>query len=188
MTGISNDMDPALAAAVELVIFDVDGVLTDAGVYVGATEQGEPVELKRFDIQDGLGVKMLMWAGIHVAFVSGRESGATLARARELGVEECHHGPGGFKLPLVEGILHRKKVGWDEVAIVADDLADLPVFRKAGLSVAVANAVPEVAAEATWRTRATGGRGAVREFARTLLTARGQWSEIVEGYCRERSG
>src|SRR5690606_6132906 len=87
-----------LAGRVKLVIFDVDGVLTDAGVYLGASHDDDPIELKRFDIQDGIGVKMLVWAGIEVAWVSGRVSTATTIRARELGIDECHQEPDAYKL------------------------------------------------------------------------------------------
>ena len=171
-----------------MVVLDVDGVLTDGGVYIGAQAGGETVELKRFDIQDGLGVKMLGWAGIEVVIVSGRMSEATSRRAREMGVTECHQDPGAEKLPVVQRLLDARDVGWDETAMVADDLADLPVLQRVRLPVAVANAVPEVLAVAGWTTVARGGAGAVREFARALLTARGEWEDLVRRYCDARSG
>ena len=90
MSTEAQPIDADLARRVKLVIFDVDGVLTDAGVYIGATASGETTELKRFDIQDGVGLKMLMWSGLEVAIVSGRVSEATVLRARELEVLECH--------------------------------------------------------------------------------------------------
>ena len=93
-----NPINDALARQIKLVIFDVDGVLTDAGIYVGETESGESVELKRFDIQDGIGLKMLMWAGLEVAIVSGRVSKATTLRAAELEIDECHQAPNAHKL------------------------------------------------------------------------------------------
>ncbi|HZD05218.1 MAG TPA: hypothetical protein VE173_09880, partial [Longimicrobiales bacterium] len=130
----------ALARQVRLVVFDVDGVLTDAGLYVGRLPDGREVEFKRFDIQDGLGLKMLQWAGLEVALVSGRVSEATVLRARELGIEECHQDTGADKLPVLRALLERKGVGWDEVAMLADDLPDLPVFSRVGLPAAVANA------------------------------------------------
>lgn len=179
---------PEVARRVRLVIFDVDGVLTDAGVYVGRSASGELVELKRFDIQDGLGLKMLQWSGLEVALVSGRVSEATAARARELGIEECHQSADAEKIPAVASLLERKGVSWDEVAMLADDLPDMPVFRLVGLPVAVANAQPEILEGAAWRTSARGGHGAVREFCRALLTARNQWEEAVRRYVEERSG
>lgn len=174
-----------LARAVRVVILDVDGVLTDNGVYLGTTAGGERVELKRFSIMDGLGVRMLVWAGLRVVLVSGRESAATELRAEELGVE-VRQVAAGYKLPLVEEVLEEAGVGWEALAMVADDLADLPVIRRAGLPVAVANAATELHAEARWTTSVPGGQGAVREFAEALLKARGQWAGLVEAYRRSR--
>lgn len=169
-------------------MLDVDGVLTEAGVYLGSDEEGRSLELKRFDIQDGLGVKLLQEAGIEVALVSGRFSRATELRARELGITECHQDNGARKVQAIAGILERMDIGWEEVAMVADDLPDLAVVRRVGLPVAVANAQPEIRREVRWVTKASGGRGAVREFARALLLARGDWDELVEAYARARDG
>lgn len=177
----------ALARSVRLVILDVDGVLTDAGVYLGETEGGHAVEFKRFDIQDGLGIRLLADSGIRVALVSGRVSPATELRARELGIEECHQDAGARKLPLVRDMLRRHSLEWGHVAMLADDLPDLPVLRRVGLRAAVANAVDEVRREAVWVARKSGGRGAVREFAGVLLAARGEWERAVEAYCAARS-
>lgn len=185
--GASPSMEPEQARRIRLVIFDVDGVLTDAGVYLGQLPDGERLELKRFDIQDGLGIKMLMESGVEVAFVSGRESHATMIRADELGVEECHQAPGARKLPVVMDLLERKGVEWDEVAMLADDLPDMAVWARVGLRAAVANAQPEIAGRAHWQGSVPGGRGAVREFCRTLLDARGEWDDAVERYVAERS-
>ena len=175
----------ALARRVRVVVLDVDGVLTDNGVLMGETASGERVELKRFDIMDGLGIKMLQWAGLRVVLVSGRESPATTLRARELGVES-RQVAGGYKAEVVASLLAESGAEWDELAAVADDLADLPVMARAGLAVAVANAAPEVRAEAVWVTSKRGGDGAVRDFAETLLKARGQWAGLVDAYRRSR--
>ncbi len=180
-----SDMPSALARRIRLVIFDVDGVLTDAGVYLGAEEGGNPIELKRFDIQDGIGVKMLVWAGLQVAWVSGRVSEATTIRARELEVE-CHQKPNAFKLGVVQEIMARHGVGWDEVAMIADDIPDLSVLERVGLKAAVANATPPVAAMADWQATRGGGRGAVREFCDALLEARGELDGVIERYVEER--
>jgi 3-deoxy-D-manno-octulosonate 8-phosphate phosphatase (KDO 8-P phosphatase) len=174
------------AARIKLVVFDVDGVLTDAGVYVGTTASGESVELKRFDIQDGLGLKFLEWAGLEVVLVSGRVSRATQLRADELRIE-CHQDDGAHKLPVVRSIMERKGLGWDEVAMLADDLPDLAVFRLVGLRAAVANAVTQVAEIAHWRASKHGGHGAAREFCDALLQARGDLDWVVEKYVSERS-
>jgi len=176
---------PDVARSIRLVVLDVDGVLTDGGLYMGATEGGTSVELKRFEITDGLGIKMMDRARLHVVLVSGRSSAANRLRAAELDVP-FHEGPGGFKLDIVEELQSIQGVDWRETACVCDDLADLPIFRRAGLAVAVANAVPEVKAIAHGVTRRRGGRGAVREFAEALLRARGQWASLVEAYVSQR--
>jgi 3-deoxy-D-manno-octulosonate 8-phosphate phosphatase (KDO 8-P phosphatase) len=178
---------PEDVAAVRLVIFDVDGVLTDAGVYIGATSSGEPVELKRWDIQDGIGLKMLKWAGLDVVLVSGRVSESTVLRAQELGVE-CHQEPDAYKIPVVEGILEEKGVAWEEVAMIGDDIPDLAALRRVGYPAAVANATLPVREIARWVSSKRGGHGAAREFCDALLEARGELDEVVERYVSERSG
>jgi 3-deoxy-D-manno-octulosonate 8-phosphate phosphatase (KDO 8-P phosphatase) len=177
-----------VALRIRLVILDVDGVLTDAGVYLGELPDGSSTELKRFDIQDGLGVKLMIESGVEVAIVSGRVSPATEIRARQIGVDECHQDGNAEKMRLVRGIMRRRGIDWDEIAMLGDDLPDLPVLRKVGLPVAVANATPEVLAVARWRTVRKGGHGAVREFCQALLEARGEWDDLVEAYCDARSG
>jgi 3-deoxy-D-manno-octulosonate 8-phosphate phosphatase (KDO 8-P phosphatase) len=175
-----------LARRIKLVVFDVDGVLTDAGVYVGHDGSGHYVELKRFDIQDGLGMKLLQWAGIEVVIVSGRRSPASEVRARELGIP-LHQDDAAQKLPVVRGIMAERGIGWDEVAMLADDVPDLSVFRHVGLKAAVANAVAIVADMADWRSTRRGGHGAAREFCDALLAARGELEGVVDAYVRERS-
>ncbi|NIR42982.1 MAG: HAD hydrolase family protein [Gemmatimonadetes bacterium] len=174
------------AAAVKLVVLDVDGVMTDGGIYYAAGPEGGTLELKRFEITDGLGIKLLQRAGIEVAFVTGRHSEIVEMRGRELGVREIHQDPAAKKLPIVRAILDRKALDWKAVAFVSDDLADMPVLKRCGLPVAVANAVPEVSAAAIWQTTRPGGSGAVREFAEALLRARGDWDTVVGSYLAER--
>ena len=186
MSGAPMEMDGDRARGIELVILDVDGVLTDGGIYVGATESGESVELKRFHVEDGLGVKFLAQSGIHVAVVSGRVSEATRLRATEIGVHEVHQDPGAHKRPIVLDIMAARGLGWTQVAMLGDDLADLPVLRRAGLPCTVANGVEEVRRVALWQSRRSGGNGAVREFAETLLKARGEWETLLATYENER--
>jgi 3-deoxy-D-manno-octulosonate 8-phosphate phosphatase (KDO 8-P phosphatase) len=176
---------PALARDIRLVVLDVDGVLTDGGIYLGDV-QGGPTELKRYDIQDGLGIRLLRDAGILVAIVTGRESVSVELRARELQVDECVQDRHARKLPAVRAMLHRRGLRMRDVAFVGDDLPDLGVLREVGLPVAVANAVREVRDACLVQLAREGGRGAVREFAELLLTARGEWSERVEAYVRSR--
>lgn len=180
-------IDARVARAIRLVILDVDGVLTDNGVYVGSTVDRTNIELKRFDITDGLGIKMLKRAGIPVVLVSGRESPGNRVRAEDLDIP-WREGGGGFKLDIVNQLRDEYGVTWNEVACVCDDLADLSILSRCGLPVAVANAVAEVKAVAGWRTQREGGRGAVREFAEALLKARGEWAARVEEYVNERGG
>ena len=187
MSSGARPIDTELVAKIKLVIFDVDGVLTDAGVYIGTTASGEATELKRFDIQDGVGLKMLMWSGLEVAIVSGRVSEATAMRARELEVAECHQDPNAHKLGIVEDLLRRKELQWHQVAMLADDIPDLAVLRRVGLKAAVANATSHVASICDWQSSRIGGHGAAREFCDALLTARGELDDVVERYVDERS-
>jgi 3-deoxy-D-manno-octulosonate 8-phosphate phosphatase (KDO 8-P phosphatase) len=178
---------PGDARGIKLVIFDVDGVLTDAGVYIGATETGAGVELKRWDIQDGVGLRMLKWSGLEVALVSGRVSDATVLRARELGIE-CHQDPDAHKIPLIEAILEEKGVAWEEVAMLGDDIPDLAALRRVGFPAAVANATEPVLRISRWASTKRGGHGAAREFCDALLEARGDLEAVVERYVSDRDG
>jgi 3-deoxy-D-manno-octulosonate 8-phosphate phosphatase (KDO 8-P phosphatase) len=134
---------------------------------------------------DGLGLQLLQYAGLDVGIVSGRVSPANALRADELRVP-YREGPHGHKLDAAESLLAEKGVAWDEVAVLCDDLPDLPLLRRAALPVAVANAVIEVRALAAWQTERSGGRGAAREFCEALLRARGDYETTVARYARER--
>lgn len=179
---VADALPRPLAEGIRLVVLDVDGVMTDGGILLGATAAGERVEMKRFEITDGLGIRLLQEAGIEVAVVTGRDSHAVLLRAAELGIAECHQGAAAEKLPVVGALLERRGLEWTQAAFLGDDLVDLPVLRRVGLPAAVANAVPEVRAVARWQGTRRGGDGAVREFAEALLRARGAWTEAVNRY------
>ena len=183
---MAEAIDAGLARRIRLVCLDVDGVLTDGGIYLGATDGGERVELKRFDIMDGLGIRLLQDAGVTVAIVTGRESHAVRLRAEELGIREVHQDRTAAKLRIVEAMLERLGVTWEETAFVGDDLPDLPILKRVGLPAVVGNATPDARAYAAWAAEKHGGRGAVREFAEALLTARGEWAAAVERYVRDR--
>jgi 3-deoxy-D-manno-octulosonate 8-phosphate phosphatase (KDO 8-P phosphatase) len=180
-------VDPVIARAIRLVGFDVDGVMTDAGVYVGRVGD-ETVELKRFDIQDNVGLWLLRAVDIDAVIVSGRVSPATDVRARELPISAVVQDDAARKLEAFEQLLAARGLSMGEAAFVGDDLPDLPVLQRVALPVAVANAVPEVQAAAAYVTRAEGGRGAVREVCETLLKARGEWDRAVQGYLSDRGG
>ena len=179
------EIDPAKASRVRILALDVDGVLTDNGIWIGAVA-GERVELKRFDIQDGLGMLLLRAAGIPVIWLTGRHSAATEMRAEELQVDELLQVPGPAKLEALGAVRERRGLAWEDVAYVGDDLADLQVMRRVGLPVAVANAVSEIRAVANYVTTTPGGHGAVREIVEALLKARGVWPEMLERYFTER--
>jgi 3-deoxy-D-manno-octulosonate 8-phosphate phosphatase (KDO 8-P phosphatase) len=178
-------IDPALAGRIKLLGLDVDGVLTNNSIYLGLVG-GQRVEFKQFDIQDGLAIGLARRMGLIVAWVSGRYSDATTLRATELRVDEVIQDKGARKVPAMTEMLLRRGIGWDEVAFVGDDLADVPVFRRVGLPIAVANAVQEAKALAHYRTLAVGGAGAVREVVEVLLRAQGRWDEAVKVYLEDR--
>lgn len=174
-----------LARDIGLVVFDVDGVLTDAAVYMSG--EGRDDERKRFDIQDGLGLKLLETVGIKVVIVSGRVSPATTARAAELGIE-CHQDPGADKLPLVDRLRVALELDWNQVAMLADDLPDAAVFTRVGLPAAVSNGVASIVQTASWVSTRAGGHGAAREFCDALLQARGQLVDVAQAYVDARGG
>jgi 3-deoxy-D-manno-octulosonate 8-phosphate phosphatase (KDO 8-P phosphatase) len=162
------------AKNIRLLLLDVDGVLTDGQLFFDA--KGEA--LKVFHVRDGHGLKMAMRAGLEVALLSGRRSDAAFHRARELGISRFFEGLRD-KVAVLEELLAALQLSLREVAMVADDLVDLPVLNRVGLAVAVADAVDEVKAAAHWVTSLPGGRGAVRQVTDLLLKARGQWLEIA---------
>jgi 3-deoxy-D-manno-octulosonate 8-phosphate phosphatase (KDO 8-P phosphatase) len=174
-------LDRDVARRMRLVGFDVDGVLTDGGIFLGALG-AEGFECKRFHVTDGVGVRLLRRAGLAVVFLSARRSPASAARAKELEVDELLEVGPTEKLRALEGVLARRGLALGECAYVGDDLADLPVLGAVGLPIAVANASPEVKAAARYTTTVPGGAGAARQVAELLLQARGEWPEAVSQY------
>jgi len=178
-------IDGAAARRIKLIGIDVDGVLTNNAVYLGLVD-GQRVEFKQFDIQDGLAMALARRMGLVIAWVSGRYSDATTLRATELRIDEVIQDPGARKVPAMTEMLLRRGIGWEEVAFLGDDLADIPVLRRVGLPLAVANAVAEVKALAGYITQTPGGSGAVREAIEALLRAQGRWDEAVALYLTDR--
>lgn len=178
-------LEKEAAARVKFVGLDVDGVLTDGGIYLGDVA-GQRHEFKRYDIQDGLGIKMLQQAGIVVAIITGRVSESVTLRAAELGVDELVQDQHARKVIALREILDRRGFTFDDAAFVGDDLPDLGVLRQVGLPVVVANCTDEVFRIARLRLTRSGGQGAVREFAEILLRARGEWDDLVEWYVASR--
>jgi len=171
-------LDVALVRSIRLLGLDVDGVLTENDVFIGEV-QGERIEFKRFDIQDGLGIALLRGSAIEVAWITGRVSASTLLRAKELKVSSVLTVPANGKVPAIEAFLAAKGIGWEEMAFVGDDVADLPVLQRVALPIAVANARDEVKAVCKYVTKAQGGHGAVREVVDLLLHTRGEWDAAV---------
>jgi 3-deoxy-D-manno-octulosonate 8-phosphate phosphatase (KDO 8-P phosphatase) len=154
-------------AKIEVLILDVDGVLTDGRLYFGAKAEA----LKVFHVRDGHGIKLLMNAGVHVAAFSGRRSAATAARLRELKVPTVVQGCRD-KLAALHALTQRLKVDPLNCACIVDDTPDLPLMSAVGLAAAVADAHPVVLSAAHWVSRAGGGLGAVRELCDAILLAR----------------
>jgi 3-deoxy-D-manno-octulosonate 8-phosphate phosphatase (KDO 8-P phosphatase) len=165
------------AQGVRIAFFDVDGVLTDGGLYL--SEQGEA--LKRFHILDGLGLKLLQRAGITPAVISGRDSKPLRSRLQALGIAHVHYGTED-KRPAAEKTLHELGLQWSQAAAIGDDWPDLPLLRRCAFAAAPANAHAEVKAAAHYVTHAAGGNGAAREFCDLLLQASGRYAELLKGY------
>ena len=165
------------AARIQLLLLDVDGVLTDGGITY--TDDGQ--EIKRFHVRDGAGLKAWQRAGHQLAIVSGRRSRAVERRAAELGITLLYQGQ-AEKRPAFEEILATTGLAADRVAAIGDDLPDLPILRRAGLALAVADACPEARDIADHVTVLPGGAGAVREAVEWLLRLQGKWATILEEY------
>jgi 3-deoxy-D-manno-octulosonate 8-phosphate phosphatase (KDO 8-P phosphatase) len=184
---MSRQIDPKLARSIRLVGLDVDGVLTDGGIYLGDVG-GTSMEFKRYEIQDGIAVHFLREAGILVAIVTGRVSESVRIRAAELEVDDLAQDAQARKLPAFRKILERHGILPEETAFVGDDFPDMAILRTVGLPVAVGNAVPEIRKVCKLQLERHGGRGAVREFTELLLKARGEWDTVVERYVATRAG
>ncbi len=174
--------DAALSGArdVEVLILDVDGVLTDGRLHY--SDQG--VETKAFHAQDGAAIKMLQAAGVAVAIISGRDSAAVARRAAELGIGHVHQGVAD-KARALDALCGDTGVAAERMAHAGDDIADLALFDRVGFRISVPGAHPAVAAEADYVTNAGPGAGAVREACHLILVARGLWAAAL---ARERGG
>lgn len=184
----------ARARKIKLLLFDVDGVLTDGKLFLfpvpTAGQSGGPgsgqlvVEAKGFHAQDGAGISIARIAGIKSGLITRRNSETVALRARDLKLEQVHQGIRD-KLKAFREILSTEGLSASEVAFVGDDVIDLPVMRNCGLSVAVANARREVKAEAHYVTPHAGGDGALRDVIEFILKAQGKWKQAVEKYIRD---
>lgn len=160
------------AEKIQLLICDVDGVMSDGLIYMG--NNGE--ELKAFNVRDGYGIRCLLTSGIEVAIITGRQSKLLEDRAKTLGITYLYQGQHN-KLLAYQQLLDTLNLKPEQTAYIGDDLIDLPVMEKVGLSVAVADAHPLLTPRANYVTRIAGGRGAVRELCDLILLAQGRLEE-----------
>ena len=167
-------------ARIEMLVLDVDGVLTDGKIVY--TDQG--AEIKAFHVRDGSGLKLWTALGKKVGIISGRRSIIVERRARELGIAAVIQGADDKKAALVQ-MIGPLGLTLDEVCAVGDDIVDVPLLRSCGLAAAVADACPEAKEDADYVTQASGGRGAVREVIELILRAQGRWQTIVARYRNE---
>jgi len=165
------------ASSIRTVIFDVDGVLTDGSLYLGDDGQ----EYKAFNSRDGHGMVMLAHGGVTLAIITGRRSDVVRIRMESLGIEHVLQGR-REKLPAYKELKQQLGVDDHQVAYVGDDVVDLPVMRRVGLAVAVADAHPLVLEHAHWRTPSPGGRGAAREVCEFILRAQGKLDAMLAAY------
>lgn len=168
------------AAHIKLLLMDCDGVLTDGQLML--LENGD--EQKRFNVRDGQGLVLLHRAGLRSGVISGRRSSFVERRMRELGVTYLRQGSVD-KIKDFTELIAEAKVAEHEVAFVGDDLADIPLMRRVGLAIAVADAVAETRTAADHVTHSKGGDGAVREVVELILKAQGRWAELVAGFLRD---
>jgi 3-deoxy-D-manno-octulosonate 8-phosphate phosphatase (KDO 8-P phosphatase) len=170
-----------LASRIKLLLMDVDGVLTNGKLFNVPDAQGQMVETKGFDSQDGIALQWLNWKGIQTGVISGRQSPATAERARQVKMTYVYQGH-IEKVPILEEILAESGIDASQVAFVGDDLTDIVIMRRVGLAIATANAREEVKRAAHYITEACGGEGAVREVVELLLKAQNLWGEILRHY------
>jgi len=167
------------AKQIELVIFDIDGVLTDGSLFIGDDGQ----EYKAFNSKDGHGLRMLMDGGVDVAIITGRQSEVVKHRAGDLGITRIYQGK-REKLPAFLELLEETKLSAEQVAYVGDDVVDLPVMSKVGLAICVQNGHAFVKQHSHWVTDAAGGQGAGREVCELLLQARGKLDDMLQSYIK----
>lgn len=165
------------AAGIRLVVFDVDGVLTDGSLYIG--DNG--IEYKAFNSKDGLGMKLLQKNGVEVAIITARSSNVVKLRMESLGIKHLYQGQ-QEKLPAFEALRHQLGLNYEQIAYVGDDVIDLPVMRKVGLAIAVADAHELVKKYAHWQTTANGGRAAGREACEMIMQAQGTLEKALGEY------
>lgn len=167
------------AAKIKVILMDVDGTMTDGGVTLLSQADGTALEIKTFDAHDGQGLTLAHTAGLRTGCITGRESAALARRAKEMKMEFVYMKI-ALKMPAYEEILAKAGVTDEEVAFIGDDLPDIPLLKRAGLAVAVGDAVEDVKRVAHYTTKAHAGRGAVREAIELVLKSKGMWAELID--------
>ncbi len=167
------------AAQIKLLLMDVDGTMTDGSVTLLSQTDGTALEIKTFDAHDGQGLTLARAAGLRTGCITGRESAALLRRAHEVNMDFIYM-KRAVKMPAYEEILQKARVPDSAVAYIGDDLPDIPLMRRAGLAVAVGDAVPEVKQAAHYTTKALAGHGAIREAVELILKSKGIWKEMID--------
>lgn len=162
---------------IRLLVLDVDGVMTDGKIIMN--DMGR--EIKNFDVKDGHGIKILMKCGIDVILLTGRRSAVVEHRAQDIGIEEVYQGIFN-KLEKFEEILQNKSFNYENIAFVGDDIVDIPLLKRVGFSVAVADATEDVKKCVDYITKKAGGDGAVREVCELILQAQGKWIDVAGRY------
>jgi 3-deoxy-D-manno-octulosonate 8-phosphate phosphatase (KDO 8-P phosphatase) len=203
-------MSKIRAKKIKLILFDVDGVLTDGKIWIFPSPAGAQqsmleqsakhggqggfglhstslIEAKGFHAHDGTAISLARLVGIKTGIITKRISETVALRARDLRIDHVHQGIQD-KASVFREILEKDGIGAAEAAFVGDDVIDLPVMRRCGLAIAVKNARPEVKAEAHWVTSHAGGDGAARDAVEYILKAQGKWKKVVEEYTLERGG
>jgi 3-deoxy-D-manno-octulosonate 8-phosphate phosphatase (KDO 8-P phosphatase) len=158
---------------------DVDGTMTDGSVTLLSQPDGAALEIKTFNAHDGQGLTLAHTAGLRTGCITGRESPALLRRAHEMKMDFIYMKQ-ALKMPAYEDIMKKTGATDSEVAFVGDDLPDIPLLRRAGLAIAVGDAVPEVKAVAHYTTKALAGHGAIREAVELILLCKGIWEEMID--------
>lgn len=179
MENISEKGLLEIARNIKFLILDVDGVLTDGSIIL----DNEGNEFKSFHVRDGHGIKMLIRAGIQVAIITGRHSKVVERRAHELGITEVFQGCYNKRVAYKQ-LAEKYSLKDKEIAYIGDDIVDIPLLKRSGFSVAVADTDDEVKAVAMMITKKRGGRGAVREVCDYLLKAKGLWQNIIDEYSK----
>jgi len=202
-------MSKLRARRIKLILFDVDGVLTDGKIWIFPAPSGVQqsvleqsgqhggqgfgfhsttlIEAKGFHAHDGTAISLARLGGIKTGIITKRISETVALRARDLRIDHVHQGIQD-KASAFSEILKKDRISAAEVAFVGDDVIDLPVMRKCGLAIAVKNARPEVKAEAQWVTSHAGGDGAARDAVEYILKAQGKWKKVIQEYTVERGG